>query len=226
MEHDPEKRRSGIVRYIRPCPGPAVQKARKGSGPFREIAVPDPRSVVEGHEQPPVPIPRMSPTVRIFLKSSLAWLALGVTFGVAMAAHPVWSLYRLAHVHMLLLGFVAMMIFGVAYHVIPNFAGFPLHRPVGARVHWWLANIGLAAMASGFVLRVHAPSAGTILLAAGGTLSAAGAYLFVYLIWRTIDGPANLRAGAERARQVMDGRRAGRRPLPLATSSRGTPPAA
>ena len=168
----------------------------------------------------------MSSTVRLFLKSSLAWLAFGVTFGVAMAAHPVWTLYRLAHVHMMLLGFVAMMIFGVGYHVIPNFAGFPLHPPVGARVHWWLANIGLAAMAFGFVLRVHAPSAGTVLLACGGMLSATGAYLFVYLIWRTIDGPANLRAGAERARQVVDGSRAGRRPLPLATSPRGTPPAA
>src|SRR5690349_6566079 len=168
----------------------------------------------------------MSATVRAFLKSSLAWLGLGVTLGVAMAAHPVWTLYRLAHVHMMLLGFVAMMIFGVAYHVVPAFSGFPLHRPSAARVHLGLANIGLAAMASGFVLRVHAPSAGTILLATGGTFSAAGAYLFIYLIWRTIDGPANLRAGAERARQVVDGRRAGRRPLPLATTSRGTPPAA
>ncbi|MBW8769379.1 MAG: hypothetical protein JF589_06480 [Gemmatimonadetes bacterium] len=168
----------------------------------------------------------MSPTVRAFLKSSLAWLAIGVTLGVAMAAHPVWTIYRLAHVHMMLLGFVAMMIFGVAYHLVPAFSGFPLHRPTAARVHWWLANFGLATMASGFVLRVHAPAAGTILLAAGGSLSAAGAYLFVYLIWRTIDGPAHLRAGAHRARTAMDNRRPGRQPLPLATSSRGTPPAA
>jgi cbb3-type cytochrome oxidase subunit 1 len=168
----------------------------------------------------------MSPTVRIFLKSSLAWLALGVTLGVAMAAHPVWTIYRLAHVHMMLLGFVAMMIFGVAYHVIPAFSGFPLHRPAAARVHWWLANVGLAAMASGFALRAHAPSSGTILLASGGTLSAAGAYLFVYLAWRTIDGPTHLRASAARARNAMDVRRAGRPPLPIATSPRGTPPAA
>jgi len=168
----------------------------------------------------------LSATVRAFLKSSLAWLALGVTLGVAMATHPVWTLYRLAHIHMMLLGFVAMMIFGVAYHVIPNFAGFPLHRPAAARVHGWLANIGLAMMASGFVLRVHAPTPGTILLSAGGTLSAAGAYLFVYLIWRTIDGPTHLRAGAQRARTAMDNRRPGRQPLPLAPTSRGTPPAA
>jgi len=168
----------------------------------------------------------MSAAVRAFLKSSLAWLAIGVTVGVAMAAHPVWTIYRLAHVHMMLLRFVAMMTFGVAYHVIPNFAGFPLHRPTAARAHWWLANIGLASMASGFVLRVHAPTAGTLLLATGGTLSAAGAYLFVYLIWRTIDGPANLRAGAERARTAIERGRVGRRPLPLAASPRGTPPAA
>ena len=156
----------------------------------------------------------MSPTVRAFLKASLAWLALGVTLGVAIAAHPARTLYRLAHVHMLLLGFVAMMIFGVAYHVIPRFAGFPLHRPAAARVHWWLANVGLAAMASGFALRVHAPDAGTILLATGGALSALGAYVFVYLIWRTIDGPADLRAGAERARvAVEEGGRTGRRQL-------------
>jgi len=170
----------------------------------------------------------MSASVRAFLKSSLAWLALGVTLGVAMAAHPAWTLYRLAHIHMLLLGFVAMMIFGVAYHVIPRFAGFPLHWPTGERVHWWLANLGLAAIASGFVLRVHAPSAGTILLSVGGTLSAAGAYLFCYLIWRTIDGPARLRPGAARSREAIErGGRAGRRPLAVVTTPpRPTPPAA
>ena len=44
-----------------------------------------------------------------------------------MAVRPAWAVYRPAHVHMLLLGFVTMMIYGVAYHVVPRFAGFPLH---------------------------------------------------------------------------------------------------
>ena len=64
--------------------------------------------------------------VKAFLKASLAWLSLGVTLGVAMAAHPIWTLYRLAHVHMVLLGFVTMLIYGVGYHVIPRFTGSPL----------------------------------------------------------------------------------------------------
>jgi cbb3-type cytochrome oxidase subunit 1 len=142
--------------------------------------------------------------VKAFLKASLAWLALGVTVGVAMAAHPVWTVYRLAHVHMMLLGFVAMMIYGVAYHVIPHFVGYRLHRPALAEAHWWLANLGLALMVGGFVARVLAPSLGTVVLAAGGLLSAVGAYLFVYLLWRTIDGPAQMRAASARAARAVE----------------------
>jgi cbb3-type cytochrome oxidase subunit 1 len=58
--------------------------------------------------------------VRAFAKASVAWLAAGVTLGVGMAARPAWTVYRPAHVHMVALGFVAMMIYGVAYHVVPR----------------------------------------------------------------------------------------------------------
>jgi len=151
--------------------------------------------------------------VRSFLKASLTWLALGVTLCVAMAAHPLWTLYRLVHVHMLLLGFVTMMIYGVAYHVVPRFAGFPLHSRRAAVWHWWISNAGLALMATGFAIRVQRATAGTVVLAIGGTLSAIGAYTFTYLIWRTIDGPPALREGNRRAREATLGARAG---LPIA----------
>jgi heme/copper-type cytochrome/quinol oxidase subunit 1 len=129
--------------------------------------------------------------VRAFLKAGLAWLALGVTLGVAMAAHPVWTVYRLLHVHMMMLGFVTMMIYGVAYHVVPRFAGHPLWSRRLAVWHWWGANVGLTLMAAGFAMRVvsdAASRASTPVLATGGTLSALGAYAFVFGIWRTIDG--------------------------------------
>jgi cbb3-type cytochrome oxidase subunit 1 len=89
---------------------------------------------------------------------------------------------------MALLGFVAMMIFGVAYHVIPRFTGNPLHSGRLATVHWWIANAGLAALVAGFVARAHVPSSAIPVLAAGGMLAATGAYLFIYNLWRTIDG--------------------------------------
>ena len=152
--------------------------------------------------------------VKAFLKASLAWLALGVTLGVAMAVHPAWTVYRLAHLHMLLLGFVTMMIYGVAYHVIPHFVGLRLHRPEAAAWHWWGANVGLALMVCGLVVRVGAPFLGTVLLGAGGILSALGAYTFAFLIWRTLDGPASMRAAAARAaRAVERGRTRGDRTL-------------
>ena len=137
--------------------------------------------------------------VKAFLKSSLTWLAIGVTLGVAMAAHPMWIIYRPAHMHMVLLGFVTMMIFGVAYHVIPRFAGFPLHSRRAAMTHLWISNAGLALMVAGFVLRPQSATLCTPVLAAGGTLAAAGAYIFVYVLWRTINGPAAFRTGSRKA---------------------------
>jgi len=134
--------------------------------------------------------------VKAYLKAALAWLAAGVTVGVAMAAHPAWTVYRPAHMHMVLLGFVTMMIYGVAYHVIPRFVGFALYSRRAAGWQWWMANVGLALMVAGFALRADGLSAGTPVLTTGGVIAAAGAYTFVYVIWRTIDGPAGLRAAA------------------------------
>ena len=126
--------------------------------------------------------------VRSFLRASLAWLALGVTLGVAMAVHPAWTIYRPAHEHMNLLGFVTIMIYGVAYHVIPRFSGRALKYPKLAIWHFWVANAGLALMVLGFIVRVHAEwvTAGTVSLAFGGTLAALGAYAFAFNLWRTI----------------------------------------
>jgi cbb3-type cytochrome oxidase subunit 1 len=132
--------------------------------------------------------------VKAFLKSSLAWLSMGVTLGVAMAVHPAWAVYRLVHLHMNLLGFVTMMIYGVAYHVIPRFSGHPLHGRTLAATQWWAANGGLALMAIGFACRARGSTiVATSILAVGGCLSACAAYAFVYNVWRTIDGPRKVR---------------------------------
>jgi cbb3-type cytochrome oxidase subunit 1 len=144
--------------------------------------------------------------VKAFVKASLAWLSLGVTLGVAMAAHPTWTVYRPAHVHMVALGFVTMMIYGVAYHVIPRFTGHPLYGARAAGWHWWASNVGLALMVVGFFVRASGAAAGTPVLAAGGTLSALGAYTFAYLLWRTIDGPAAMRKATRRVQSAEGAR--------------------
>ena len=141
---------------------------------------------------------------KAFLKASLAWLGVGVTLGLAMAIHPPWTAWRTAHLHMNLLGFVTMMIYGVAYHVIPRFTGHPLAMPRLAGAHWWISNVGLALFATGLGLRGHAIPGAAPLVALGGLLSALGAYAFILNIWRTIDGPAQLKrvAAAPARRRV------------------------
>ena len=132
-----------------------------------------------------------------FIKSALGWLGIGVCLGVAMAAHPMWIIYRPAHVHMNLLGFVTMMIFGVAYNVVPRFFGHPLYSKKLAGGHWWLSNVGLALMAVGFFMAPHVGARSVPVLATGGVLSALGAFAFIFNIWRTIDGPKALRRISE-----------------------------
>ena len=124
--------------------------------------------------------------VRAFMRASLGWLALGVTLGLTMAVHPAWAVFRTAHLHMTLAGFVAMMIFGVAYFVGPRFFAQPLYSRRLAFTHWWLSNLGLAGMAIGFMARGYGVTWGGGVLVAGGLLQAAGAYAFVYNVWRTI----------------------------------------
>ena len=150
--------------------------------------------------------------VKAFLKASLASLALGVTLGLAMAAHPPLTIHRVAHMHLVLLGFVTMMIYGIGYHVVPRFAGHALHSARAAGWHWWSSTVGLAFMVVGFMLRAVLPSSGTWILVAGGSLSAIGAYLFVYVIWRTVNGSPAAQAAAARARESASAAR--RAPLP------------
>lgn len=137
--------------------------------------------------------------VRAFLRASLAWLGLGVTLGIAMAVHPAWIVYRPAHLHMNLLGFVTMMIFGVAFHVIPRFTGQALHNGGLAGLQWWISNAGLALMVVGFGLRPHGSPVATLILGTGGALGALGAYAFIYNIWRTLGAAAMTRPPARAA---------------------------
>jgi heme/copper-type cytochrome/quinol oxidase subunit 1 len=130
----------------------------------------------------------MDPFVRRFIRSSLVWLGVGVSLGLLMALRPATAVFRPAHMHANLLGFVSMMIFGVAYHVIPRFTGRPLYSPRAAAAHLWIANAGLGGMVGGFIVRVYHP-AGLALLGAGATLSAGGAALFIFNLWQTLEEP-------------------------------------
>ena len=132
---------------------------------------------------------------KAFIRASLLWFVAGITLGLAMAVHPAWVVYRPAHAHMNLVGFVVMMIFGVGYQILPRFFGHPIHSRALAIAHVWLANLGLAGLVGGFLLAPHIGSASVPVTASGGMLWALGAYGFVYNMWRTFDA-------AERRRRL------------------------
>lgn len=132
-----------------------------------------------------------------FIRASLVWLGIGVLIGVSMAFWPGEALvYRPAHVHANLLGFVSMMIFGVAYHVLPRFSGNPLHSRGLARVHFWVANTGLSLLVGGWLLRATWYGHGSIIVMVGGATSAVAAFMFIYNLWRTLGPPGATRSFA------------------------------
>ena len=142
---------------------------------------------------------------KAFIRASLLWFVAGIALGLAMAIHPAWIVYRPAHAHMNLVGFVVMMIFGVGYQMLPRFFGHPIHSRAMAEAHIWLANLGLAGLVAGFFLAPRIGQAGMSVVAIGGAVWAIGALGFVYNMWRTFDA-------AERRRRMIEGKPEGRRP--------------
>ncbi len=82
-----------------------------------------------------------------FTKAGLIYLILGVLLGVMIGIFPEWGQrLRFVHIHFNLLGFMTMMIAGVAYHVLPRFNANPVPWPDGVKYHFYLQNIGLLGM--------------------------------------------------------------------------------
>ena len=82
-----------------------------------------------------------------FVVASLVYFFIAAVLGIWMgeANYPEWT--RFVHVHFNLLGFMAMMIYGVGYFILPRFNGKPLYCPNWLPVHFYLANIGLIGLA-------------------------------------------------------------------------------
>jgi len=104
-----------------------------------------------------------------FVVASLVYFFLAAVLGIWMGGTDGAGWVRFAHVHFNLLGFMAMMIYGVGYFILPRFNGRTLRWPSWVPIHFFLANIGLIGMVATVPER---PSTGFLLFSALSVLSA------------------------------------------------------
>jgi hybrid cluster-associated redox disulfide protein len=104
-----------------------------------------------------------------FVVASLLYFFLAALLGIWMGAADAAGWVRFAHVHLNLLGFMAMMIYGVGYFILPRFNGRTLRWPSWVPVHFFAANLGLIGMVATAPER---PSTGFLLFAALSVISA------------------------------------------------------
>jgi len=84
---------------------------------------------------------------RLFIKAGLVYALLGAILGMAMAIEPSFAgRVRFIHIHLNLLGFMTMMVAGVAFHVLPRFNARPVPWPEGVKYQFYLQNTGLVGM--------------------------------------------------------------------------------
>jgi len=113
---------------------------------------------------------------RLALTTALFWFIAANLVGLLLGLGVLPYNWRPAHAHMQLLGFVALMIYGVAYHALPRFRGVVFRRPGLALFQVGLANLGLLGMVLAWGLGL-----GTGIWGAFAALSLAAGLLFTLL---------------------------------------------
>jgi heme/copper-type cytochrome/quinol oxidase subunit 1 len=136
----------------------------------------------------------MHTLVRRYIKTAILFLATGLLIGGWMivrrelfASYP--SLYVVsAHTHAILVGFVMMMILGVALWLFPRpDKADERYQPAVANLAYWLLAVGTAGRVAGELLR---PNVSALWLRLSvvlfGLAQIAGILLFFYTMWGRI----------------------------------------
>lgn len=137
--------------------------------------------------------------IRRYVKTSFAFLLAGlllggyVTVGQSVGAYPP-RLFVTAHVHLLLVGFMLMIVMGVATWMFPRPARDDRrYRPELAETVYWVMTVSTIARAAA---ELSAPLLALpslrFMIALGGLGQLAGAALFVLNMWWRVRMPAAL----------------------------------
>ncbi len=139
----------------------------------------------------------MTPLIRRYIKTSFVFLMTGLVIGAylvvaqfVVGAYPSRLLVT-AHVHLLLVGFMLLIVMGVATWMFPRPArDDSRYHPGLAEAVYWVLTLSTAVRAVGEVTGALAPVPGfQLLVAAGGLGQLAAATLFVVNMWWRVRMP-------------------------------------
>jgi len=129
----------------------------------------------------------MDKYAKAFVKASLIYLGIGTILGVLMV---LWPDIRFAitrvHTHINLLGFMAMMIYGVGYHILPRFMGRPVYSHRLGSVQVWLANITLIGLSLSWILEASQGRIWHSLAILFGIGQGVSIFLFIINLWKSM----------------------------------------
>jgi cbb3-type cytochrome oxidase subunit 1 len=140
----------------------------------------------------------MPPLIRRYVKTSFAFLLAGVILGTyisigqyLLGAYPPRLLVT-AHVHLLLVGFMLMIVMGVATWMFPRPARDDLrYRPELAEAVYWLMTVATCVRTAAELLAAHSDSTALrAAIALGGLGQAGGVLLFVVNMWTRVRMPS------------------------------------
>jgi cbb3-type cytochrome oxidase subunit 1 len=137
------------------------------------------------------------PLIRRYVKTSFAFLVAGLLLGgyivVAQFLVGVYPprLFVTAHVHLLLVGFMLMIVMGVATWMFPRPARDDRHYRAGlADAVYWVMTIATVVRSAGEILAgVSGAQAFRVAIAVGSLGQLAGAALFVVNMWSRVRMP-------------------------------------
>ncbi len=120
-----------------------------------------------------------------FVRASLIYLLLGITFGALILAEkgipyypPIWGLFPI-HVEFLLVGWLVQLAMGVAFWILPRFR---VGAPRGNKGIIWTAFVSVNAGILLAALQLWIP----IALLAGHILEAAGVIIYIIGAWQRV----------------------------------------
>jgi heme/copper-type cytochrome/quinol oxidase subunit 1 len=141
----------------------------------------------------------MTPVVRLYVKTSFVFLLLGLALGgyitvqVNLVGRGVpWPLMT-AHVHLVLVGFMLMLVFGVATWMFPRPARDDgRYRPELAQAVYWLLTASTIVRTLGELAAAATWTRGSLLAAVGGLGQLGAALVFVINMWTRVRMPGGL----------------------------------